>query len=136
MAGTEAAKEAIYLSNFLQELGVPQDGPVTLGMDNRWAIDLAYNPEHHTGTKHIDRKHYFIRECVEDGRIRVPFVSTTDNMADFFTKPLPSKLFFRMRDEIMNVPSSSSDTLTEQLMDAEDKYAAAAIIDRAAHGNR
>ena len=79
--------------------------------------------------------HFFIRECVEDGRIRVPFVSTTDNMADFFTKPLPSKHFFRMRDEIMNVPNSPTESFTEQLMGAEDKYAAAAIADRAAHGD-
>ena len=27
-------------------------------------------------------------------------------MADFFTKPLPSKTFFFMRDRIMNVPAS------------------------------
>ena len=27
-----------------------------------------------------------------------------DNLADFFTKPLPSKVFFKMRDELMNVP--------------------------------
>ena len=37
--------------------------------------------------------------------IRVPFVSTVDNIADFFTKPLKSRDFFRMRDIIMNVPA-------------------------------
>ena len=109
MAGSEAAKEAIYLSNFLRELGfgaslLPADGTVTLRMDNKAAIDLSYNPEHHARTKHIDRRHYFIRECVEEGKLRVPFVSTVDNMADFFTKPLPAKTFYFMRDKIMNVP--------------------------------
>ena len=34
----------------------------------------------------------------------VPFVKTVDNLADFFTKPLAPKDFFRMRDIIMNVP--------------------------------
>ena len=38
--------------------------------------------------------------------IRVPFVSTHDNLADFFTKPLKSRDFFRLRDLIMNVPVS------------------------------
>ena len=136
MAGTEAAKEAIYLSNFLGELGLSPDGPITLGMDNSAAIDLSYNPEHHTRTKHIDRKHYYIRECVEEGRIRVPYVATADNMADFFTKPLPAKTFFRMRDIIMNVDPSAShaavsmtgDDLTEKLFDAKDKFEAVAII--------
>ena len=106
MAGSEAAKEAIYLSNFLRELGFGLDSPVCLAMDNKSAIDISYNPEHHSRTKHIDRRHYFIRECVEEGRLRVPFVSTVDNMADFFTKPLPKKSFFYMRDIIMNVPRS------------------------------
>ena len=108
MAGSEAAKEAIYLSSFLNELGVASSQPPPLHMDNKSAIDLAYNPEHHARTKHIERRHYFVRECVEQGRLRVPFVSTADNIADFFTKPLMGKEFFRMRDIIMNVPHGSS----------------------------
>ena len=65
--------------------------PLKLGvLDNKSAIDLAYNltttPEHHSKTKHIERRHYFIRECVENGKLRVAFVPTKDNVADFFTK--------------------------------------------------
>eukprot|EP00964_Phaeocystis_antarctica_P127308 scaffold90958_cov18-Phaeocystis_antarctica.AAC.1 len=50
--------------------------PPPLRLDNKSAIDLAYNPEHHSKTKHIERRHYFIRECVENGKLRVPFVPT------------------------------------------------------------
>ena len=39
-------------------------------------------------------------------QIVVRYVNTTDNLADFFTKPLPSKHFFRMRDILMNVPGA------------------------------
>ena len=35
-------------------------------------------------------------------RIRVPYVNTVDNLADFFTKPLPARTFVPMRDAIMN----------------------------------
>ena len=45
---------------------------------------------------------------VENLRIRVPFVRTADNLADFFTKPLPPTAFVQMRDAIMNVPASQS----------------------------
>eukprot|EP00965_Chrysotila_dentata_P080761 2664739-Pleurochrysis_carterae.AAC.1 len=55
------------------------------------AIDLAYNPEHHARTKNIDRRHFFVRERVESLEITVPFVNSADNMADFFTKPLPPR---------------------------------------------
>eukprot|EP00965_Chrysotila_dentata_P022159 733722-Pleurochrysis_carterae.AAC.1 len=71
-------------------------------MDNKSAIDLAYNPEHHQRSKHIDRRHCFIREKVETFDITVPFVRGADNLADFFTKPLPPRLFFPMLDLIMN----------------------------------
>ena len=46
-----------------------------------------------TRTKHIDRRHFFVRECVENMQLRVPFVGTADNAADFFTKPLAAKAF-------------------------------------------
>ncbi len=90
------------------ELGLKDPSPITLSLDNQGAIDLAYNPEHHQRTKHIERRHFFIREAVERGQIRVPFVRTDDNIADFFTKPLSSKRFFHLRDIIMNVPARSS----------------------------
>ena len=55
--------------------------------------------------KHVDRRHFYVRELVENHRLRVPFVSTVNNIADFFTKALPPKQFEAMRDRIMNVPS-------------------------------
>ena len=39
--------------------------------------------------KHVERKRFLIRELVEGHRLRVPYVSTHDNLADFFTK-IPS----------------------------------------------
>ena len=85
MAGSEASKEAIYLGRFLQELDMHESGePVDVRMDNQGAIDLSYNPESHQKTKHIERRHFFVREAVENNMIRVPFVRTADNLADFF----------------------------------------------------
>ena len=56
--------------------------------------------------KHVDRRHFYLRELVEEHRLRVPFVSTVDNLADFFTKALHPSVFYAMRDQIMNVPQS------------------------------
>ena len=57
-----------------------------------------------TRNKHIARRHYFVRERVEMLELRVPFVRSELNMADFFTKPLAAPAFFRFRNFIMNVP--------------------------------
>ena len=101
VAASEAAKEAVYLESLLTELGYGSGGPVSLGVDNTGARSLAYNPEFHQRTKHIERRHFFIRDMVKEGRLTVPFVRSADNLADFFTKAQDSALFFAQRDAIM-----------------------------------
>ena len=85
--------------------------PTRLYVDNKAAIDLAYNPEHHERTKHIARRHFFIREKVEDLDIVVPFIATADNLGDFFTKWQPPARFKSIRNKIMNIPRSDLDHL-------------------------
>jgi len=106
VAGSEAAKEAVHLGRLTGELGMGSDLPVPLGMDNAAARATAYNPEHHAKVKHIERRHFFIRDMVESLVIEVPYVPTDENIADFFTKPLAAKKFFPMRDRIMGVPGA------------------------------
>jgi hypothetical protein len=77
-----------------------------MGMDNQAAISILYNPELHALTKHINRRHFFVRECVENMQLHVPYVNTVDNLANFFTKPLVKNDYFRMGDILMNVPSA------------------------------
>ena len=66
--------------------------------DNQAAIASAYNPENHGKLKHVERRHFFIREAIEDAKICVPFVRSDENLADYFTKPLAPKRFFELRD--------------------------------------
>lgn len=105
MAASEAAKETLKLRMLLSDLGFGDDAPTKLAVDNQSTIAVSYNPEHHSKMKHVERRHFFIRECVENMQIVVPFVSTVDNYADFFTKPLRPKQFFHFRDRIMNWPT-------------------------------
>lgn len=89
MALAEAAKESIFLNRFLGELGAvePMDG--TIFCDNQSAIALAENPMFHSRTKHIDVRHHFIREKVQERSIFVKHVPTDKMVADIFTKTLP-----------------------------------------------
>ena len=106
MAASEASKEAIYLDRLLKELGYRTgNDPIHLSLDNKAAIDSSYNPENHARTKHIERRHYFIRELVEMNQIVVPYVPSDENLADFFTKPLKAARFYPMRNKIMNIYS-------------------------------
>ena len=51
--------------------------------------------------KHVQRRHFFVRDMVEALEIEVPFVRTDDNIADFFTKLLDKEEFQRYEDHMM-----------------------------------
>ena len=99
----------MYLRRFFTELGLQDDTPTSLSVDNSAARDLTYNPQHHERTKHIERRHFFIRELVELEHLVVPLVKTDDNLSDFFTKVLPPRMFIHLRNRIMNIDCAISD---------------------------
>ena len=60
MACTCAAQEAIWLHQFLDQLGYHQKNLTQLLGDNQGAIALARNPGNHPCTKHIQLQYHFI----------------------------------------------------------------------------
>ena len=101
---SEGAKDLVYFRKFLSGLGVAPSGPSPCATNNQGARDLAYNPEHHRRSKHIARRHFYIRDMVEAMELTVPFVRTDDNISDMLTKQLPSKRFRTLRALMMNEP--------------------------------
>ena len=89
MATTQASRDAIYLRNFLSEIGYPVHGPTTIYVDNQSAIALASTTSFHARSKHIEIRHHFIREALEAGTIQLKYVPTDEQTADIFTKALP-----------------------------------------------
>ena len=91
MAASEAAHEAIWVKEFITDLGVIPNasGPIKLFCDNTGAIALAKEPRFHKKTRHIKRRFNSIRESVQNGDIDICKVHTDLNVADPLTKPLP-----------------------------------------------
>ena len=103
IALSEATKDVVYLRKLVAGLRAPEPGPTTLATDSQSARDVSYNPEHHDRMKHVARRHFFVRDMVEELEIEVPFVRTADNVADFFTKPMKSaSQFHTLRRVVMN----------------------------------
>jgi hypothetical protein len=89
MALSDGAKEAIYLGRLLQDIRqVKCDAPTTLFNDNQGSHKLAKNPVFHARTKHIDIRHHFVREALEEGHIDVQYMATEEMPADVLTKGL------------------------------------------------
>nr|GEW08420.1 hypothetical protein [Tanacetum cinerariifolium] len=56
-------------------------------------IAISCNPIQHSRTKHIAVRYHFIKERVEKGTIELYFVKTDYQLADIFTKALPTDHF-------------------------------------------
>ena len=93
-----AAKEAIWLSNVLQNLlGTESPSPITVLMDNQGSIKSAQNTSINARNKHIDIRHHFVREAVAKKEVALAYCPTTDQVADILTKPLLRVLFQKFR---------------------------------------
>lgn len=99
VAASEATKEVIWLCRLLQDIGNLKEVP-TLQVDNRAAVKLSYNPEYHRRTKHIEIKHFFVREKVLEGRLNVEHVSTERQVSDILTKPLMKSRLLTLCDQM------------------------------------
>nr|GEZ24459.1 retrovirus-related Pol polyprotein from transposon TNT 1-94 [Tanacetum cinerariifolium] len=61
--------------------------------DSKLAIAISCNPVQHSRTKHIAVRYHFIKEQVEKGTIELYFVKTDYQLADIFTRALPTDRF-------------------------------------------
>ena len=106
MAATHACKEAIWLKRLCSDIEFKQ-GVLTIYSDNQSAISLAKNLTFHARTKHIDVQYHFVRDMVEDGKVKLEKVETLVNVADALTKPVSIEKF-RWYSESMGLSAPSN----------------------------
>ena len=82
---------------------------VPLLCDNESAIYMADNPVEHSRTKHIDIRYHFLSDHQQKGDIKIAYVSTHNQLADIFTKPLDEKTFSKLRNELNILDSRKFD---------------------------
>ncbi|KAK9054204.1 hypothetical protein SSX86_025282 [Deinandra increscens subsp. villosa] len=95
MADTVA--ELTWLQSLMHELGLVTRKAPILWCDNLGATYLSANPVFHARSKHIEVDFHFVREKVARRQLDVQFISTHDQVADIFTKPLATDRFLFLR---------------------------------------
>src|SRR5215216_1988326 len=85
-----AANEAVWLRNFIIELGfIPSaQDPVTIYCENTSDIANAKKPRTHSTAKHIKLRFHVIWQNVDEGEIKICKVDTELNVVDPLTKAL------------------------------------------------
>ena len=101
MAACAATQEALWLSMLLEQMNIQLSKPIILNEDNKSCIEFSKNPGNHQRSKHIDTKYHFVRERVAAGDIALQWISTTEQIADIFTKALDAADFCRLRESLV-----------------------------------
>ena len=82
-----AVQEAKFLKQLCNDMNITIENFV-MNVDNQGAINLAKNPVNHQRSKLIDIKYHFLRSEIQTGNLILQYVSTEENVADIFTKPV------------------------------------------------
>ena len=85
--------ELLWLRIVLDDLKIKIQGTIDIFCDNQSTINIAHNPVQHDRTKHIEIDRHFIKEKLDGGLIRIPYVLSENQVADVLTKGLAPRRF-------------------------------------------
>ena len=105
MALCETLKEAVYLQQLLEEIGL-KALPVTIYEDNQPCIHIASNPVTSNRSKHIAVRYHYVREVISNGKVQVLYKSTQEMVADCLTKNLAKDKVEKFRSILLGMPST------------------------------
>jgi ATP sulfurylase len=85
---TSTAGELIWIKHLLRDMKIEVKGAMDMYCDNQVARHISSNLVFHKRTKHIEVDCHFVREKVQSGEIKTPFIRSHEQLADIFTKAL------------------------------------------------
>src|SRR3954469_11035296 len=68
---------------------------MVLNIDNESTTFLREEPVRCDRSKHVDTMCHYIKECVEESKVKVNHICTDDQLADILTKALDREKFWR-----------------------------------------
>lgn len=126
LAMSETCQELISLDKSIRQITGKTFFPITVWCDNKSAGDCTKKDGCHklkmfddnleeikssliereeTGNrKHMAETHGdFVKQCVDQNKVKIEWIETKENLADIMTKPLPLETFRYLRDRIVNL---------------------------------
>ena len=97
VAAALTVNQALWLRKILVDLHIKQAKTTNVFVDNQAAISISQNPIFHGKTKHFDIKLFFVKEVQKKGNVSLVYCKSEDQLADLFTKPLPTTRFEHLR---------------------------------------
>jgi hypothetical protein len=88
-----ATAEIIWVESLLGKLGLSKDQTSCLWCDSMGATYVSANPIFHARTNNIEIHFHFVRDRVTRKQLEIRFIPSKDQVADGFTKALPTRNF-------------------------------------------
>ena len=85
--------ELQWITYLLHDLHIQHQQPALLYCENQVVIQIAHNQVFHKWTKHIEIDFHVVREKLNTGLLKLLFIPSSLQVANFFTKPLPTAQF-------------------------------------------
>jgi hypothetical protein len=95
-----AVFEAVWLRKILTGLFDHEMDLTIIHCANQSCVNLSENPVFHDKSKHIEIKYHYIRDMVQRKIVHVQYLSTHEQIADIFTKPLAKTKFKYFREKL------------------------------------
>ena len=89
----------MWIKQQLEDFGIKL-ARTPIKCDNTSAICLTKNPVQHSRSKHIEIRHHFIRDHVENNDVVLEFICTEFQLANILTKPFLEDRFCMIRREL------------------------------------
>ena len=93
----------MFVRNLCDFLGVKLAGPTTIAADNQAAIKIAQNLGVTGRNKHFQDSIHYFRHLYDHKIVDPVYVTTRNQYADGFTKPLDNTTFKRWRSYLLNM---------------------------------
>ena len=106
IAASACAVEIVHFRTLLAEMGMAQEQPTVLHVDNTGAVELSRDRKSCHRSRHVDRRYFKVRELYFHGHLRVVHIDTKLNVADILTKPLEYVSFMRHRARLFGSEST------------------------------
>lgn len=101
VAACSVATEILWVHKLFSDINLQIENPTTIFEDNQGTIAMSKNPETRR-TKHIDIRYNFLRDLVQEKKLKMEYVSTSNQIADILTKALPRDQFETLRNRILS----------------------------------
>lgn len=86
--------------DLFKELGLNIEN-IEVNVDNKATIYNCKNQSTNSRTKHIDIRVHYIRELVNDKKLKLKYIKSGSNIADGFTKYLNGTLMDKFRNSLL-----------------------------------